>query len=79
MAAIDKSLYEKFIIESADGKRSADISQGVVAFTYYENIFSPIITARAIVVNTSGTVKGCLLYTSPSPRDERLSRMPSSA
>ena len=22
---------------------------------------------------------GCLLYTSPSPRDERLSRMPSSA
>jgi len=58
MAAIDKSLYEKFIIESADGKRTADISQGVVAFTYYENIFSPIITARAIVVNTSGTVKG---------------------
>ena len=24
-------------------------------------------------------VCGCLLYTSPSPRDERLSRMPSSA
>ena len=23
--------------------------------------------------------KGCLLYTSPSPRDKRLSRMPSSA
>ena len=26
-----------------------------------------------------GTVKGCLLYTSPSPRDGLLSRMPSSA
>ena len=26
-----------------------------------------------------GTVKGCLLYTSPSPRDATLSRMPSSA
>ena len=25
------------------------------------------------------TVKGCLLYTSPSPRDKRQSRMPSSA
>ena len=25
------------------------------------------------------TVKGCLLYTSPSPRDATLSRMPSSA
>ena len=24
-------------------------------------------------------VKACLLYTSPSPRDKRLSRMPSSA
>ena len=24
-------------------------------------------------------VKGCLLYTSPSPRDKRQSRMPSSA
>ena len=27
----------------------------------------------------SGTYKGCLLYTSPSPRDGLLSRMPSSA
>ena len=28
---------------------------------------------------TSNTVNGCLLYTSPSPRDATLSRMPSSA
>ena len=27
----------------------------------------------------NGTVAGCLLYTSPSPRDATLSRMPSSA
>ena len=27
----------------------------------------------------SATVEGCLLYTSPSPRDKRQSRMPSSA
>ena len=26
-----------------------------------------------------GVTKGCLLYTSPSPRDKRQSRMPSSA
>ena len=26
-----------------------------------------------------GTIKGCLLYTSPSPRDYGTSRMPSSA
>ena len=30
-------------------------------------------------VKSSGTVNDCLLYTSPSPRDATLSRMPSSA
>ena len=58
MSAISKSIYEKFIIESADGTRNVDISAGVIAFTYFENIFSPTITARAIVVNTGNTVKG---------------------
>jgi len=58
MAAINKSIYEKFIIESSDGSRNVDISAGVIAFTYFENIFSPSITARAIVVNTGNTIKG---------------------
>ena len=58
MAAVNKSIYEKFIIESADGSRDVDISAGVIAFTYFENIFSPTITARAIVVNTGNTIKG---------------------
>ena len=31
------------------------------------------------VCNISGTISACLLYTSPSPRDATLSRMPSSA
>ena len=30
-------------------------------------------------INYTKTIKGCLLYTSPSPRDATLSRMPSSA
>ena len=58
MAAINKSVIEKFIIESSDGSRNVDISRGVIAFTYFENIFSPSITARAIVVNTGNTIKG---------------------
>ena len=56
MAAIDKSVYEKFIIESVDGERTADISSGVVSFNYYENLFSPMITAKAIVVNTGNSL-----------------------
>ena len=31
------------------------------------------------IANEGGTLEGCLLYTSPSPRDATLSRMPSSA
>ena len=58
MASIDKSIYEKFIVESADGTRTADISEGVIAFTYFENIFSPYLTARVIVTNTSGAIEG---------------------
>ena len=41
-----------------------------------------ILTARPIKENTNKIkhhLYGCLLYTSPSPRDGRISRMPSSA
>ena len=58
MAAIDKSIYEKFIIESADKSKTVDISSGVISFTYFENIFSPYLTARVIVTNTGGSVVG---------------------
>ena len=58
MSAINKSLYEKFIIESVDGSKTADISGGVVSFNYYENLFSPMITAKVVVVNTGNTIKG---------------------
>ena len=32
-----------------------------------------------IIINKSNTIRSCLLYTSPSPRDSDSSRMPSSA
>ena len=60
MAAVDKSQYEIFEVESnhkdPNKRRVVDISQGVVAFTYFENIMSPTLTARVIVVNTGGGV-----------------------
>ena len=33
----------------------------------------------ALIIAPKGVYKNCLLYTSPSPRDKRQSRMPSSA
>ena len=35
--------------------------------------------AMKVVVHNNDITKACLLYTSPSPRDMRRSRMPSSA
>ena len=58
MAAVDTSIYEKFIVESADGGRTVDIRQGVVGFVYYENILAPSVTATVVVVNTGGTIRG---------------------
>ena len=56
--SVNKSLYEEFIISSGDGSTTVDIAAGVVNFTYYENLFSPVITARIVVVNTGGVVPG---------------------
>ena len=38
MANISKSIYEKLIIESADGTKTADISAGAFLVSYYEII-----------------------------------------
>ena len=38
-----------------------------------------ILFVNPTVLGAAGMDKGCLLYTSPSPRDGLLSRMPSSA
>ena len=58
MAAVDKSLYEKFIIESVNRAKTADISAGVVGFSYFEDVFSPMITARIVVANTGNAIEG---------------------
>ena len=90
MPAISPCEYELITIESDQGV-TIDLRLGVVSFQYFEDLFSPTITARMVIISTSGVVSddktkkieslynGCLLYTSPSPRDFVRSRMPSSA
>jgi hypothetical protein len=51
-----KSIYEELILQSNDQSRTVDISNGTIAFEYFEDIFSPTITARVKVVNTGDTI-----------------------
>ena len=43
------------------------------------SVISDVGSSKALVVSAAQQALGCLLYTSPSPRDGLLSRMPSSA
>ena len=54
-----------------------DTATRAIVFTSYRDSVHDIV--RALREVTVGPSAGCLLYTSPSPRDATLSRMPSSA
>ena len=56
MSAQNKSVFELFDIISNDGVTTVDLVRGVISFSYYENILSPMITEKAIIVNTGGGV-----------------------
>lgn len=56
--SIKQSIFEEIVIESNDQSRIVDITSGSVMIDYYEDIFSPTITAKIRVVNTGNTVVG---------------------
>ena len=56
MAAKDKSIYELFTIKSNDGSKTIDLRGAVVAFSYFENVFSPMLTAQVIVATTGNVI-----------------------
>ena len=49
---------------------------GVLLYMVVANIFQAF---QTFLLNKEALPENCLLYTSPSPRDAQLSRMPSSA
>ena len=67
---------------SASSLKSDDVTEGDAAVTISTSTgainLTPA-TGSAVVLDGSVNVDGCLLYTSPSPRDAHESRMPSSA
>ena len=54
--SIKQSVFEEIIIESNDKSRKVDITSGSVQIDYYEDVFSPVITAKIRVINTGNTV-----------------------
>ena len=48
-------------------------------FIIIENLTKVNALSKSQIIKIGDRNKGCLLYTSPSPRDKRQSRMPSSA
>jgi len=56
--SIKQSIFEEITIESNDQSRIVDITSGSVMIDYYEDIFSPTITAKIRVINTGNTVVG---------------------
>ena len=54
MSADQAANYEEFIIESNDGSRDVDLRFGGVSFQYFEDVFSPTITARVLVQSSGG-------------------------
>ena len=56
--ASDRSPYEEILIESTLGDTSVDLRLGVQSLDYYENLFSPTVTAKVVVSNTGNTVNG---------------------
>ena len=70
----DAEMYRQFGMNTytKDAIRSEEVEQAVdIATIQQMQIFNKCFT--------SDLFKRCLLYTSPSPRDKRQSRMPSSA
>ena len=54
MSADQAANYEEFIIESNDGSRDVDLRFGVISFQYFEDVFSPTVTARVLVQSSGG-------------------------
>ena len=48
-------------------------------FKYLKKVYAIAKRDYGLIIDTTSTHRTCLLYTSPSPRDQRGSRMPSSA
>jgi|TARA_R100000030_G_scaffold78250_1_gene61215 hypothetical protein len=57
-SARNTASYEEITIESSFSEKTVDLRLGVVSFDYYEDLLSPTITARLVVIDGGNTVVG---------------------
>ena len=70
---------DKVDVRTSDGSQIETKAQDVSLSGMALSLSAPVIDNGAFVELHSESLGTCLLYTSPSPRDRSLSRMPSSA
>ncbi len=58
MTAKSESILEVVTIEANDQSQDVDMRNGVISIDYYEDIFSPTVTAKILVYNTGDTIEG---------------------
>ena len=58
MTAKSESILEVVTLEANDQSQDIDIRNGIISIDYYEDIFSPTVTAKIVVYNTGDTIEG---------------------
>lgn len=58
MSASNASNFKRLILESNNQNKTVDISAGTISIDYYEDIFSPTVTAKVAVINTGESIEG---------------------
>ena len=71
MSAIDRSV-PKIIITSADGSKTVEISKLVQTMSYFEDLFSPMITVHMVVVSTGISNQQSIYQSLPIRGGERV-------
>ena len=58
MTAKSASILEVVTLEANDKSQDVDIRNGVMSIDYYEDIFSPTVSAKILVFNTGDSIEG---------------------
>ena len=75
--AIKQTKYVKLLLDRINNLNKVSVGSSFTDFTLNDTTGNPI--ALSSLISDNYLLIDCLLYTSPSPRDGLLSRMPSSA